>query len=224
MSRIECHLCSKSLSNSYILNLHLVSVHYYNRMLQDYPLVGMKHGNYPCGVGDCQVMSKTMKKRLYHIGEKHGVFDKYKEEGVVDAIDVNPLPFNYNYKDRNPDETICEYCWEEFTLEAYKSHPCCIMFQENNNNEKDKETDIIDRTDPGEIVSSPVKKVKLMRRNIDETCTDSEDENGDENTNDRGDISMKWYECEAVQCYLKFKSPKERDEHQSSSHNRWKDF
>ena len=224
MSRIECHLCSESLSNSYILNLHLVSVHYYNRMLQDYPLVGMKHGNYPCGVGDCQVMSKTMKKRLYHIGEKHGVFDKYKEEGVVDAIDVNPLPFNYNYKDRNPDETICEYCWEEFTLEAYKSHPCCIMFQENNNNEKDKETDIIDRTDPGEIVSSPVKKVKLMRRNIDETCTDSEDENGDENTNDRGDISMKWYECEAVQCYLKFKSPKERDEHQSSSHNRWKDF
>ena len=56
-------------------------------MLEDYKMIGMKHGVYPCCVGDCQVMSNSMYQRLSHIGVDHGVFEQYMREGFVREFD-----------------------------------------------------------------------------------------------------------------------------------------
>ena len=85
-------------------------------------------------MGDCRKMLKSFHKRLIHIGADHGVFQIYKEEGFVEAID-NPLQLNYR---PDPNNTSCEYCWEEFTLEAFDSHFCC-----KNNNEEDPDPEEI---------------------------------------------------------------------------------
>ena len=85
-------------------------MHYKEKMLEDFQMIGMKHGVYPCCVGDCQVMSNSMYQRLCHIGVDHGVFDQYMTEGFLDNIIDHPLPANNR---QTPNYTTCEGSWKE---------------------------------------------------------------------------------------------------------------
>ena len=127
----ECHLCTEKMRSNFGLSMHLVKIHYEDKMSREFQMYGKAHGNFPCGVDNCKVSETTFYRRLVHIGEVHGVFDRYFKDGFVPEID-DQLPLNYR---PDPDKTICDVCWQEYTLEEFESHICP---NKNNNNEDEE--------------------------------------------------------------------------------------
>lgn len=225
MESKECPICFEKCFNSWVLNNHLVGKHFEAQMLQEYPLRDMLHGRYPCGVSGCNEVSDSYKKRLIHIGDKHGVFEKYLAE---DCIRVEICQ-----REITVDKEYCEYCHKWFSRRERISHDCVQAFEPIIlddivllGSEDDSDDDRSLYSNMGDI-NRIMKDPKDMRKAVIEVCSDEMSEDGERSgvlpvSDGQGDQEM--FVCEAVMCSRKFSSRRLRDDHQKMEHKAWEDF